>query len=306
MRSRVVLAALVILALAVGVVVGLATPRDAAEAYVTPSAGQDTQDALAQVAQRDAWLREVATASVAGRLDGQSVAILVADGASAEDVDQVAAALEDAGAGVGLEASVSADWWTPELAAYRGEIADQVKESVVGVDGLPSTEVLQHAIVQALVPDAVPAGADAPGDVGVDFPSDGVAADRADVLLEVLTRSGLLSVSKGATGPVDALVMVTADGPEGGGTLADLAASVWEQYVPATVMVVFGETESHTVATEAITHGETLAIANRPSIVIATEPALVPPQVVFALVEQAAGGAGAYGTAENMPLIAAP
>ena len=306
MWSRVVFAAFVVLALAVGVVVGLATPRDVAAADVTPSAGHDTQDALAQVAQRDAWLQEVAMASVAGRLDGTSVAILVADGASTDDVDQVVSALENAGAVVALEASVSADWWTPELAAYRGEIADQVIDSVVGVDDLPSTEVLQHAIVQALVPDAVPAGADAPGDVGVDFPSDGVAADHADVLLEVLTRSELLSVSKPATGPVDALVMVTADGPEGGGTMADAAASVWEQYVPATVVVVFSETESPTVATEAIAHGTTLATANRPSIVIASQAALTPPQLVFALVEQEAGGSGSYGTAEGLPLIASP
>ncbi|PKQ17519.1 MAG: hypothetical protein CVT68_08110, partial [Actinobacteria bacterium HGW-Actinobacteria-8] len=267
---------------------------------------QDTQDALAQVAQRDAWLQEVATASVTGRLEGQSVGVFVAHGASADDVDQVVSALENAGASVGFEASMSAEWWAPELAAFRGEIADQVIDSVVGVEGLPSTEVLQHAIIQALVPDAVPAGADAPGDVGVEFPSDGAAADRADVLLEVLTRSELLSVSKRATGPVDALVMVTGDGPEGGGTMADVAASVWKQYVPATMLVVFGETESPPVATEAIEHGATLATANRPSIVIATESALVPPQLVFALVEQGAGGSGSYGTAENLPLIASP
>ncbi len=306
MRSRVVLAALVVLALAVGVVVGMAAPRDRAEADVTPSAGQDTQDALALVAQRDAWLQEVASASVVGRLDGRSVGVLVADGAAADDVDQVLSALETAGAAVDFEASMSAEWWMPELAAFRGEIADQVIDSVVGVDGLPSTEVLQHAIIQALVPDAVPTGTDAPGDVGVEFPSDGVAADRADVLLEVLTRSELLSVSKRATGPVDAIVIVTGNGPEGGGTMADLAASVWEQYVPATVLVVFGETESSTVATEAIAHGATLATANRPSIVIATESILMPPQLVFALVEQESGGSGSYGTAENLPLIASP
>jgi hypothetical protein len=306
MRPRVVFAAIVVLAFAVGIVVGMATPREAAVADATPSAGQDTQDALAQLAQRDAWLRDVATASVAGRLDGMSVAILVADGASAADADHVISALERAGATVGLEASMSADWWTPELAAFRGEIADQVIDSVVGVDGLPSAEVLQHAIIQALVPGVVPAGADAPGDVGVEFPSDGVATDRAEVLLEVLTRSELLSVTRSAMGPVDALVMVTAEGPDGGGTLAALAGSVWEQYVPATVVVVFGETDSPTVATEAIAYGATLATANRPSVVIATQSSLTGPQVVFALVEQDSGGSGSYGTSENLPLIASP
>lgn len=306
MRSRAVFAAFLVLALAVGVVVGMSTPRDAAVTGAAASPGQEAQDALAQVAQRDAWLRDVATASVAGRLGGRSVAVLVAAGVSAEDVDQVVAALGEAGATVGVEAALSALWWAPEFAAYRSEIADQLEGSVAGVDGLASTEVLQHAIVQALVPGAVPPGADTAGDVGVDFPSDAVAADRADVLREVLTRSELLSVHTRATGRVDALLLVTADGPEGGGTVADLAAGVWEQYVSATVVVVFSEIESPPVATEAIAHGTTLAIKNRPSVVIATHAALTPPQVVFALVEQAAGGTGSYGTAENLPLIASP
>lgn len=306
MRSRAVFAAFLVLAMAVGVVVGLSAPRDAAVTGVSASPGQDTRDALAQVAQRDAWLRDVATASVSGRLEGASVAVLIADGVSAEDLGHVVTALGDAGATVGLEASMSAQWWTPEFAAFRGEIADQVKDSVVGVDGLPSAEVLQHAIVQALVPGAVPAGTDVPADVGVDFPSDGVAADRADVLLEVLTRSELLAVSTRATGTVDALLVVTADGPEGGGTVADLAASVWEHYVSATVVVVFGDTESPTVATEAIAHGMTLDEKGRPSVVIATQTTLTPPQVVFALVEQRAGGTGSYGATENLPLIASP
>ncbi len=117
----------------------------------------------------------------------------------------------------------------------------------------------------------------------------GLAADGADVLLQVLTRSGLLTVQTAATGPVDAMVLVTADGPEGGGTVADLAASVWESYVPATVVVVFDATPSPSVATEAMAHGETLATTNRPSVVIATHEVLAAPQVVLALVEQRDG-----------------
>lgn len=308
MGTRAVAAALVALALAIGMLVGAAIPRETEATHVSPSAGEDAQAALADVAQRDRWLEELSAASVAGTLDGTSVAILVADGASTEQVDQVTAALAQAGASVGVQASLSAEWWTPEMGAYRGEIADQLTDSVAGVEGLASTEVLQHAIVQALVPDAVPAGAEAPGDVGQDFPSDGVAADRAEVLLEVLRRSGLVTVDAPATGPVDALVVVAADGPAGAGTVADLAASVWEQYVPATLLVVFGSGDAQadlpTVATDAMDYGETLPIANRPSVVVATESSLVAPQVVFALVEQANGGSGDYGVAEDLPLIA--
>ncbi|WP_291378562.1 copper transporter [Demequina sp.] len=306
MRSRTVFAAFLVLALSAGVLIGLAAPRGVDATKASPSAAADIEEALARVAQREAWLAEVVTASVSGRLEGAEIAILVADGASAADVDKVTTALKDAGATVALEAALSADWWTPELGAYRGEIADQVADSVIGAEGLPSTDVLQHAIVQALVPDAVPAGAEAPGDVGVEFPDDGVAADRTAVLFEVLTRSDLLAVSEAATGPVDALVIVTAQGPEGGGTMAGLAASVWEQYVSATLVVVFDNGEAPTVATEAITHGATVAITDRPSVVVATEESLMPAQVVLALVEQRDGGSGAYGAAQELALIAKP
>jgi hypothetical protein len=306
MRTRVVFAASLVLALAVGMVMGLAAPRDAEVSQASPSTGADAEEALAQVALRDAWLDEVAAASIAGRLDGTSVAILIADGASPEDVDTVTAALESAGATVGLEASLSAEWWTPELAAYRGEIADQVSESVVGAEGFASTDLLQHAIVQALVPGAVPAGATAPGGVEGEFPGDGVAADRADVLLEVLTRSELVSVGQAGAGAVDALVVVAAEGPEGAGTMADLAASVWELYVPATVVVVFDGGASSSVAPEAIAHGTTLGVATRPSVVVATEQVLVAPQVVLALVEQLGGGTGSYGAVHDLDLIAQP
>jgi len=309
MGSRAVSAALVALALAIGVLLGTAIPRTAEKSQASPSANEDAQAALDAVAQRDRWIDELSAASVAGRLDGMSVAVLVADGASTSHVDQVTEALSRAGAIVGVQASLSDEWWTPEMVAYRGEIADQIEESVVGAEGLTSTEVLQHAIVQALVPDAVPDGAEAPGDVGQDFPSDGVAADRAEVLLEVLSRSGLVTVDTPATAPVDALLVVAADGPAGAGTVADLAASVWEQYVPATLLVVFGsateQTDVPTVAKDAMTYGESLPMTNRPSVVIATQSALVAPQVVFALVEQAAGGSGAYGEMADLPLIAA-
>lgn len=310
MSSRMVMAALVVLALAVGLIAGMAIARDDSATQTTASAGGELEEALAHVAQRDGWLESLAAASVAGRLEGASVAVLVADGASDADVNQVVSALEDSGASVGLRASLSADWWTPELAAFRGEIADQLTESVVGVEGLTSAEVLQHSIVQALVPHAVPAGAGAgagtPIDDAGDAQPDGVSADRAEVLLEVLTRSGLVTVTTAATSPVDGLVLVTADGPEGAGTVADLAASVWERYVPATVLVVFDETSSPSVGAEAISHGETLPIADRPSLVIATQEVLTAPQVVMALVEQREGGTGWYGDAENLPLIASP
>lgn len=306
MASRMVMAALVALALAVGLIAGMSLPREKALTQTTTSTSGELEEARSQVAQRDAWLDEVAAASVAGRLDGASIAVLVADGAVATEVDQVIAALGDAGASVRLQASLSADWWTPELAAFRGEIADQLGESVVGVDGLNSAEVLQHAIVQALVPDVLPAGTDASADTGGDSQVGGEAAGRAEVLLEVLTRSGLVTVETAATGPVDALVLVTADGPEGAGTVADLTASVWERYVPATVLVVFDEGVGPSVATEAIAHGEELSITNRPSVVIATQEILTAPQVVMALVEQQEGGAGWYGTTESLPLMASP
>lgn len=301
-----VMTALVVLALAVGLIAGTAMSSDESPTQATASDEGELAQVQAQVAQRDAWLEEVAAATVAGRLDEVSVAILVADGAVATDVDQVVTALEDAGATVDLQASLSADWWTPELAAFRGEIAEQLGESVVEADGLNSAEVLQHAIIQALVPGALSGGTDSPADTGGNAESEDEVADRAEVLLEVLTRSGLVTVETASTKPVDALVLVTADGPAGAGTVADLAASVWEHYVPATLLVVFDKGAAASIATEAMTHGETVANTNRPSVVIATEEILTAPQVVMALVEQRKGGTGWYGEGENLPLIASP
>lgn len=306
MSARLVFAALIVMALAVGFVAGTATPRDQEATRVTSTGGQAADEALAQVAVLEDWLMNVSAAAIAGRLDGVSVGVLVADGAEAEDVEAVTQALKSAGAQVGLEASLSAEWWTPELASFRGEIADQVAQSVVGAEGLSSTELLQHAIIQALVPGAVPADVAGQGDVQAE-PGEGVvAADGAEVLLEVLTRSGLLTVDRAAEAPVSALVVVTADGPEGAGTIAAVAAGAWENYVPATLIVTFGSATAPSVATDAISQGEALAADARPSVVVATEPSLVDAQVVLAVVEQLDGGAGSYGIGENLDLIAQP
>ena len=294
--SRLVVGALVVLALAVGVVVGLAAPRDGGTSNATPSSGID--EISSQLAEHDAWLADVSTAAIAGRLDGLSVAVLVADGAPSATVDQVTSAITDAGGSVGVEATMSADWWTPDLAAFRAELADQMAGSVVGAEGLPATQVLQDAIVQALIPAAVPAGVAPTTDQG--------GSDLSSVLLEILTRSGLVNLSAPASGPVDALVIVAGDGPEGAGTVADLAASEWERYMSATLVVVAGKTDMPSVAEEAMAHGQEISADVRPSIVVAAQPALVPAQVVFALTEQFAGGSGTYGTAEDLPLIAKP
>ena len=243
MSGRIVTGALVATALGVGVVVGLAAPRSqqADEASATPNA-QDAQ-VVADLATRNEWVAAVADAAVAGRAEGTRVALLVTDGTPAETVDQVTAALERGGATVEATGRLGADWWDSTQSSFRGELATQMSASVVGVDGLGATDVLQHAIVQAIVPGALPRGETVPalgaGGASVDPAIDG--ASRQEVLLEVLERAQILTLDHAAAEGIEAVVIVTADGPKGSGTALNAAAAVWEQYLGASEIVVAGD-----------------------------------------------------------------
>jgi len=315
MSGRIVTGALVATALGVGVVVGLAAPRSqqADEASATPNA-QDAQ-VVADLATRNEWVAAVADAAVAGRVEGTRVALLITDGTPAETVDQVTAALERGGATVEATGRLGADWWDPSKSSFRGELATQMSASVVGVDGLGATDVLQHAIVQAIVPGALPRGSTGPAagtdGVGVDPVTDG--ASRQEVLLEVLARAKILTLDHPAGEGIEGVLIVTAEGPKGAGAAVNAAAAVWEQYLGATEIVVAGGTVATdgkpsdslpATASEAIAAGVDMAAATRPSVVVLSEPKLAAVQIVLALIEQSAGGSGTYGTAAGLDLIA--
>jgi hypothetical protein len=309
--------ALIATALGIGVVVGLAAPRgqQADNTSATPSA-QDAQ-LTADLAKRDAWLTAVTDAAVTHRIDGMRVALLITDGTPEATVAQVRSALEQGGATVEATARLGAAWWDPTKSSFRGELATQMSPSIVGVEGLGATDVLEHAIVQAVVPGARPTGTAKP--TGSEATTNGGVAEGASnqaVLLEVLSRAKILTLDHPATDGVDALVIVTGDGPKGAGAAVNAAATVWEHYLGATEIVVAGQGTdvSGTGASDAIpvTASDAIAAAadtpapTRPSVVLISEPKLAAAEIVMALNEQHSGGSGTYGTAAGLDIVAVP
>lgn len=314
MSGRIVTGALVVTALGVGALVGLAAPKE--QQGVAESSSPSAQDAglAAQVAARDQWVQSLTDAAVVGRVQGVRVALLITDGTDDATVVAVTDALARGGATVETTGRLGADWWDPNRQSFRGELATQMSASIVGVDGLGASGMLEHAIVQAMVPGALPtaeagptAGSVAQGTV------DG--ASNQEVLLDVLTRAKILTLDHPADGGIDALVLVTDEGPEGSGAAVNATATVWEHYVGATEIVVQGESDAAAgsasgnlsgTAKDAAAAAVDTPTSTRPSVVVISEPAISTAEIVMALKEQVAGGSGAYGTAPGLDIVAIP
>lgn len=331
--GRLVGGALAVAALGIGVLIGLAAPRDDASPAVTASLDPTSAPTSGAVSQRDQWVSELAGPAVQGRIDGLRVAMLVADGTPADAVERVEDAINQGGGTVVASASLGSAWWDPDLATFRSELADQLAETVVGVPNESPNILLQHAIAQALLPGAQPSSQ---GDQPEPSPSpenpvavggeQDVSTSR--VLLDSLERGGIVTVADGgavadgdadagdagadagdAVSGADAVVIVTGDGPEGGGMVAARAVGVWEQYVSTSLVVVTqpeDASEATPTALEARDAASEVAASARPSVVLTTVPVLVAPQVVLALAEQREGGAGEYGTFEGLAAIPNP
>lgn len=317
--SRLATTAAIIGALAIGLVIGLAAPRD--EDVTSPTGGATSASPAQSGADAERWLAELAGASTRGRLDGMRVALITTDTATEDDRAAVEQALTDAGATVPVVASLGEQWWDAQWATFRGEIADNLTGVVEGAPDASPQILLSHAIAQALLPGALPGGVAPTPEPSPEDPIDldGSAEMRpTEVIRTSLERAEILSIDTAEPltedengvpvmpAAIDAIVLVTAEGPEGAGVVAARAVAVWEQYVPSTVMVVAQAatvSEPQTTAAEAI---ETLAEAatrERPSVVLATQSVLLAPQVVFSLIEQRDGGNGVYGTVGEHPIV---
>jgi len=309
MSSRVVTAALAASALGVGVLVGLAAPRGIQDDATASSSDPQVARLTADLTSKDEWISALGDAAISGRIEGMRVVLLVTDGTPSATVDEVSAALERGGATVESTALLGAEWWDPTKSSFRGELADQVSASVAGVDGLGTTDVLEHAIVQAIVPGALPRGGDEP-EKGTD-PAETGTVDSQAVLLEVLTRAEILTVDHPAVEGADAVVVISGAGPEGAGETLNAAASAWERYLGSTLVVVAGDAsasggDASGTVTEAVAAGVQQPQSARPSVVVINDTNLAAAQVVMALTEQASGGTGVYGNVGEFDLIAVP
>jgi hypothetical protein len=308
-RGSVATVSLVVAALSVGVIVGLASPRGSTDDAAPTTTDANGTQLAADLATRDEWVAALADAAVSGRLEGMRVALLVTDGTDPAAVDEVEAALAAGGAVVVTTARLGSEWWDPAKSSFRGELANQVADTVEGADGRGATDVLEHAIVQAMVPGALPVGTTDP-DANTDPDSAG-GIDRQAVLLEVLARAEVVTIDQPADEGVEAFVIVSGGGPVGAGAAINAAASVWETYVGTTLVVFARQAEGGAVSVEDVL-AETIASGadtpepTRPSIVAMSSESLATAQVVMALVEQASGGTGVYGEAADFDLIAIP
>lgn len=317
--SKLATTAAIIAALAIGVVVGLAAPRDV---DAKPAASGTTSATPMQPgADAEQWLADLAPASTQGRLDGMRVALVATATATDDDRSAVEYVLTDAGATVAVIATLGEEWWDAQWGTFRGELADNLTGVVQGAADASPQMLLSHAIAQALMPGALPAGTTASPEGS---PDDPIVLDGSpelqptDVIRTSLERAEILvidsaeSLTEDASGapttpaPIDAIVLVTGEGPEGGGIVAARAVAIWELYVPITVIVVaHGDTANapHPTAAEIIDTIDEASAQERPSVVLATQPVLLGPQVVFGLIEQRDGGHGVYGTIDNRPTV---
>jgi hypothetical protein len=141
-------------------------------------------------------------------------------------------------------------------------------------------------------------------------------ASNQEVLLEVLSRANILTLDHAAAHGVDALVIVTGGGPKGAGAVVNAAATVWEQYLGATEIVVADDVAGTsgastpdaipTTASEAMAAAADTPAATRPSVVLISEPKLAAAEIVMALKAQQSGGNGTYGTASGLDIVAVP
>ena len=317
--AKVATAAAIIGALAVGMGIGLAAPRDddapsavGGSASVIPTQGG---------ADADQWLAELAPVSIQGRLADMRVGLVATVSATDEDREAVEKALTDAGATVPVVATLGEEWWDAQWGTFRGELADNLTGVVQGAADASPQMLLSHAIAQALMPGALPAGAETRPSASPDDPIilDGEPETRpTEVIRTSLERADILTIdvaeplSEDETGApttppaLDAIVLVTGEGPEGAGIVAARAVAMWELYVPSTVIVVGHSataSEPHATAVEIIDGVNETTTAERPSVVLATQPVLVAPQVVFGIVEQRDGGTGVYGTIGDHPIV---
>ena len=317
--TRIATVAAVIAALGIGVLLGLAAPHEGTpQSPVSRSASATPVDGDNDA---ERWLAELAPASTVGRLDGMRIVLVATATATDEDRAAVEEALIDAGGTVPVVATLGEQWWDAQWGTFRAELADNLGSVVQGVPDASPQVLLSHAIVQALVPGAVPES-DSPSPSP--SPENPVVLDESqemrptEVIRTSLERADILSIDELeplevddngvpiAPEPLDAIVLVTGEGPEAAGTVAARAAAIWEEYVPSTLLVVVHDepaTAAHSTATDVIAGVEEASAGERPSVVLVTARVLIAPQVVFALVEQRDGGTGVYGTVDNHPIV---
>jgi hypothetical protein len=212
-RAVALAATAVVFALAIGIILGSGPLRTA----LTGQTAAQADDLRGQVADRDAQLlkrdqdlarteellRALVPVAVHGRLQGETVVLVVGASVPAESVATTKAALTAAGATVTVTVSLSPSWLSAEQGAFRSALAEQIIADVGVPDTTaPAEHVLSGALVQAVVPSAAAASAPSP-DPDTEPLDAALAAQRAAVLSDVLTKADLVTFARAAAPPAE-------------------------------------------------------------------------------------------------------
>jgi len=223
-RSRALIVALAVFALAVGVLIGSGPLRagigaGTSQAELLAEARADAEAAGELAAQGTDFADAVGPAAVAGLLDGHVVALVRTADASSEDLAAASARLADAGVTVGSTVALTDDWAGEDRAPFRIALAEQITAALPEPPaGATPQQVLSTALAQAL------AGGD-------EF--DAEAQERSDTLWALLTDAELVMGDRSAD--ADLIVLVTP-----GGDVADLGSA----FAAASTGAIVGFTEA--------------------------------------------------------------
>lgn len=339
-RAVVLATAAVLLALAIGIILGSgplrtaltgqsAAQSDALRAQVAELTEQYEQQQLSTEAYARA-LTELGPIATEGRLEGQGVAIVSTADVTAEQIATATATIEGAGGTVVATASLGSVWLAEEQGAFRAAMAEQIATDVGGIEDDAAPEAILHeALVQALLPAVAEAATEAQEGA---LPGPDPTVSRSAVLRELLARAELATVTDtGATVPV----------PEGEPTPAPVEGQ--PASVPTAdlvVMLVGDEAIASAQAGDPASDASSLArlgaafAAAQSAVVIATGPArdgdvasavdadpaqlravtvvtdawgaAGPAVLILASEQQLAGGSGIYGDPLRTRLLPAP
>jgi hypothetical protein len=144
---------------------------------------------------------------LADSLKDRNIAIIRVFSPDEAEVTGARDRLVQAGATVTGSLTIEPAWLDDGQTAFRGAFAEQIADSVVGVDATVAPDkVLAHALAQALIPTD---STEAAGPNDIADPT--TAADRATLLLNLL--KGADFVTGTVTGPVDGILIIAGPGP---------------------------------------------------------------------------------------------
>ena len=223
-RSRLLVGALAVFALAIGILVGSGLLSEglfsgADNARELERAQADAAAAQAEAQQGRDFADAAGPAAVRGRLQGHTIALVRTADATDEDLSAASARLETAGAVITATVAVTDEWTAEDRGPFRDALAEQITASLPNPpEGSTTSQVLSAALAISLAS-------------GGEF--DAAGQERADTLWSLLQDAGLVTGDR--SGVADMFLLVAP-----GGDVSDLA----DAFVAASSGTVVGFTGS--------------------------------------------------------------